>query len=55
MCVQEAFDFNPESYAQWREEQRHVLVRQPHSPRRELAGGADVHEDVEAALQQVRS
>ena len=53
LLFQEAFDLNPGAYARWREEQRHVLVRQPHSPRRELAGGADVHEDVEAALQQV--
>lgn len=53
LLFQEAFDFSSEGYAAWKGEQEHVLVRELHSPSRQLAGGADVSPDVEAALQHV--
>ena len=49
-----AFDFDPKAYAKWKEEQQYLLLRPRHSDEpTELAGGADLDEDVEASLQHV--
>ena len=54
LLFQEAFDFNPKAYAKWKEEQQYLLLRPRHSDEpTELAGGADLDEDVEASLQHV--
>ena len=54
LLFQEAFDFDPKAYAKWKEEQRYLLLRPRHSDEpTQLAGGADLDEDVEASLQHV--
>ena len=54
LLFQEAFDFDPKAYARWKEEQKYLLLRPRHSDEpTELAGGADLDEDVEASLQHV--
>ena len=54
LLFQEAFDFDPKAYAKWKEEQQYLLLRPRHSDEpTELAGGADLDEDVEASLQHV--
>ena len=54
LLFQEAFDFDPVSYQRWKEAQQHVHLRPRHSNRASsFAGGADVDEDVEAAIQAV--
>ena len=54
LLFQEAFDFDPKAYAKWKEEQRYLLLHHRHSDEpTQLAGGADLDEDVEASLQHV--
>ena len=54
LLFQEAFDFDSKAYAKWKEEQQYLLLRPRHSDEpTELAGGADLDEDVEASLQHV--
>ena len=54
LLFQEAFDFDPKAYAKWKEGQQYLLLRPRHSDApTELAGGADLDEDVEASLQHV--
>jgi hypothetical protein len=56
LLFQEAFAFDPKAYESWKDKQQHVLLRPRHSDEpTQLAGGDDVDEDVEAALQHVWS
>jgi len=54
LLFQEAFDFDPATYQSWKDAQQHVLLRPRHADRASsFAGGADVDEDVEAAIHAV--